>query len=135
MKIVMLLGKSGCGKTTTLNKVYNYINPNKEDIIKPKSKLGGEKKDFECIIRYNGKNIAFYTMGDYSKKLVTAMNNYQSECDFLICACNSKFKKPKAHIKKFNHIIIDKKISTSSKKNDRKFANNYDKDKIINELN
>ena len=136
MKIIMLSGKSGCGKTTTLNKVYDFINPTEENIISAKRKLGGDIKDFECVIEYNGKTVAFFTMGDYSIFLLKAFEKYEKkQYDFLICACNNRFKKPYQQIKKFTHLTIDKKLSASQQLVDLEVANNFDREKILEELN
>ncbi len=135
MYIIMLSGGSLCGKTTTLNKVYDSINPTNENIIKAKSRLGGNPNDFECIIKYNGQSIAFYTMGDYSCYLLESFEKYDKEnCDILICACNDRFKKPYKRINKYSHLIINKKLSISKKLTDLNFANNHDKEKILKEL-
>lgn len=135
MKIIMLLGKSSCGKTTTLNKVYDFINPTEENIIKAKSKLGGDKHDFECIVKYKDKTIAFFTMGDYSCYLIEAFEKYDKKhCDFLICACNNRFKRPYERIKKYSHSIINKTISDSQRQIELDIANNNDKEQIIRKL-
>lgn len=132
----MLSGKSNCGKTTTLNNVYDFINPTKENIISAKSKLGGDIKDFECVIEYNGKTVAFFTMGDYSSFLLKAFEKYdKKQCDFLICACNNRFKRPYQQIKRFTHLTINKKLSVSREIVDIDFANNYDEEVIMEELN
>ena len=132
----MLSGKSNCGKTTTLNKVYDFINPTEENIIRAKSKLGSDLKDFECVIKYKGRTIVFFTMGDYSCYLLKAFEKYSvKQCDFLICACNNRFKRPYQQIKKFNHLTINKKLSISQKLADIEVANNFDIEKIIEELN
>lgn len=83
-----------CGKTTTLNKVYDTISPNETDIIQKKNQLGAEVNDFECIVKYNEKNVAFFTMGDYSRYLIEAFKKYNNNCDVLVCACNDRFKRP-----------------------------------------
>jgi hypothetical protein len=133
MKIIMLSGESRCGKTTTLNKVYDFISPTDENIIRAKKQLGGKAEDFECIIRYIGKTVAFFTMGDYSLYLVEAFEKYNKlSCDFLICACNNRFKKPYQKVTRFSNLIINKKKSISQRDTDT--ANNFDKDCIINEL-
>ena len=136
MKIIMLSGKSGCGKTTTLNKVYDFINPTEENIISAKSKLGGDIKDFECVIEYNRKTVAFFTMGDYSSFLLKAFEKYnKKQCDFLICACNNRFKRPYQQIKRFTHLTINKRLSVTQHLVDIEVANNFDKEKIMEELN
>lgn len=136
MKIIMLSGNSSCGKTTTLNKVYDYINPTIEDIIIAKSKLGGDPKDFECVVKYKGITVAFFTMGDFSGYLIKAFEKYDKiQCDFLICACNNHFKRPYQQIKKYPHSIIDKIPLNSQKLVDFEFENNFYKEKILEELN
>lgn len=132
----MLSGKSSCGKTTTMNKVSEFINPTNEKIIKAKSKLGADPNDFECIIKYNEKTVAFYTMGDYSCHLLEAFAKYvKIDVDYLICTCNTRFKRPYRKIKEYPHSIIDKKTSDIPKQVDFEFENNFDKEKIIKELN
>jgi energy-coupling factor transporter ATP-binding protein EcfA2 len=117
MKIIMLLGENNCGKSTTLNWVYDCINPASEDIICTKSVLGNPiQKDFECIIRYQNKTVAFFTMGDYSNKVCEAMVKYDKlNCDILVCACNPQFVNPRNRIKNYpHHIIIEKTVSPNN---------------------
>jgi hypothetical protein len=90
MKIIVLTGQSNKGKTSALRLVY-------EKII---SANGGKGKDFKTegnpiqgdfsdVQSYKGKKIAFFTMGDYDKHLVAAINKYTAQqCDLLVCACN-----------------------------------------------
>jgi hypothetical protein len=117
MEIIMLSGPSRCGKTDTLNLVYDKIAPSKDGaakIIECKKQLGANKKDFECVIERGRGYIAFCTMGDYSKYLVDTMRRYSTyRCnekgiDLLILACNTTLKKPYAEIKKYKHVLIDK---------------------------
>ena len=126
MKIIMLSGKASCGKTTTLNMIYDFINPPEEDIVESKKKAGN---DFECIIIFNNKRIAFFTMGDFSCHLLEAFEKYNTKCDYLICACNTRFIKPYKKIKNYEHVIIDKSIASSQIEHD--IVNNSDKEKII----
>ena len=135
MKIVMLSGKTNCGKSTTLNLVYDYIHQKEGDIIEAKMVLGNPKyRDFECIIQYRDKTIAFYTMGDYSYCLLDAFEKYYTKCDYLICACNTRFVKPYKRICDFEHIIIDKSIAISLTQADCGVANSLDKEKIMKEI-
>jgi hypothetical protein len=121
MKIVMLSGPGSCGKTTVLNMVYNKIVTPPAQIICEKSALGNTKKDFKCIVDYANKKIAIYTMGDYSKAIIRAIEKYSklSEpiVDILVIACNEKFKNPYKVIRKYEHIIV-KKIENGIKKPD-----------------
>jgi hypothetical protein len=139
MEIIMLLGKRDKGKTTTLHMVYDSIDPDQKDIIEPKKLLGNPKKvpnDFECIIRYKDKDklsIAFYTMGDFPKKLTKVFEGYNNKkCGCLICACNDlQFKIPD----NYPHIIIDKTVADSKAQADFYIANKADSKKIINKIN
>ena len=108
MKIIMLSGEHDCGKTTTLNLVYGSINPQQTVIIEEKKNIN-EMKDFECIIKYKGKKIAFFTLGERAIRLIHAFEKYAGkQCDVLVCACNTSLKLPYWHIKKHPHTIINK---------------------------
>jgi molybdopterin-guanine dinucleotide biosynthesis protein len=80
MKVIMLIGEPHSGKTTTINEVYKsltgkYCNRNASE-------------DFECVLSYQGKKIAFKSAGDRMYHSVEAMEKYSSEgCDILVCAC------------------------------------------------
>jgi hypothetical protein len=131
MKVIMLSGKGDCGKSTTLNLVYYYICPLKRDIIDPKKCLGDfVNGDFECIIRYRNKTVAFYTMGDFSSKLCEAFTRYDGKCDVLICACNTDLYYPYQRINNYPHVKIDKTVNP----NKRNSANEVDRDKILKAL-
>lgn len=97
----MLSGPSNSGKTTVINEVYkmitgNYFTENKHS-------------DFECIIQYKQKNIAFKSAGDYTYFTIDAMNKYSAlDFDILICAHNINKVKPLKEIKKYEHFIIQK---------------------------
>ena len=56
MKVIALFGKGGTGKTTTLNLLYNLINPDT-----PATNLG---KDNKYTFTYKGKTISITTPGD-----------------------------------------------------------------------
>jgi ABC-type proline/glycine betaine transport system ATPase subunit len=104
----MLLGEKNCGKTTTLNLVYDCLNQQQAGIIEKKESIN-EMKDFECIIRYKSKKIAFFTMGDFAIRLIKAFEKYaDKQCDVLVCACNTKLKLPHWHIKKHPNAIVKK---------------------------
>jgi len=130
----MLSGERSCGKTSTLNMVYNSINPTEGDIIEPRKQLGGNPHDFECIVCFNERKVAFFTMGDYSCYLLEAFEKYNTKCDYLICACNTRFVKPYERINNFEHVIIDKRIAIGRTQEDCNIANNLDKEEIITEI-
>ncbi len=113
MKIIMLEGKKNSGKTTTFNNLYDELVNNKKGttIIKAKQDPYGDPEDFECIIKYDDKKIALFTVGDYSKKITDAFKKYEKlKCDILICACNKNHKRPYQAIKKYPHKILKKTV-------------------------
>ena len=117
MKVIMLKGPHSCGKTTVLNLVYDMlVDTHGAAVKKHKSPLGGNKKDFEAVLDYNGTTVAIYTMGDYSCAVTDAMQKYAScNADVLIIACNDRFKRPLTAIKKYPNAIIQKTKNTQSK--------------------
>jgi uridine kinase len=96
MKIIVLAGKSGTGKTCALKMLFNKLtSEGKENIIEAKKYLPNGKetdKDFECIVSYDGKSVAIYTMGDYCDKVIEAIVKY-AYLDVLVLACNTDYKK------------------------------------------
>jgi len=135
MKIIMLYGKSHCGKTSTLNLVYKDIYQASANIIEQKKYLRSDRDDdFECIIRFRNKNIAFFTMGDYSCCLLEAFKRFVAKCDILICACNDRFVKPRKQMRNNIDVVIEKQIADSHNQVSCELANNSDKEKIINSI-
>ena len=120
MEIIMLSGDGECGKSTTLNLVYDSINPQSADIIAEKTTIGNPvNMDFECIIRYKGRTVAFYTMGDYSTDLTGAFKRYNDwPCDVLVCACNIKFTHPYQEIENYMHIVLSKTMPLNNQSNE-----------------
>lgn len=117
MKIIALKGKDRCGKSTTLNMVYNCLMNNKGTTSTPKTILGNVvHKDFECIVNMiNQMTVGFHTMGDYSRLTLQAINAFLIlKVDILILATNSKFKNPTIRISQFpnSHIIAKSVAST-----------------------
>lgn len=131
MRIIALRGGNSTGKTTTLNIVYNDLINKGAQIITPKSQLGGNKKDFESTISYNGLIISFYTMGDFAKKLKEAITKYDNnKIDIFICASNTKFVTPIKLILKHKNNLVTKSLSTSIK--NQKIENIKDSKIILN---
>lgn len=122
MKIIALKGKDRCGKSTTLNMVYNCLMNNKGTTSTHKTILGNVvHKDFECIVTMiNQTTVGFHTMGDYSRLTLQAINAFLIlKVDILILATNSKFKNPTIRISQFpnSHIIAKSVASTKSVSN------------------
>lgn len=60
-------------------------------VMRPKSPLGGDPADFECVVSYAGKRVAIFTMGDFALEAVHAMSYYEGMgCDVLIVANSDK---------------------------------------------
>jgi hypothetical protein len=92
MKIIVIKGKSNCGKTAALHLVYEKIilvNGGKGTDFKHVGAVN--QRDFSDVLPYKGKKIAFFTMGDFEKDLMDAIKKYTAEhCDILVCACNDE---------------------------------------------
>lgn len=69
MTVIMLSGCKGCGKTTTLNILYEML-LSKSGTSSGKIKLGADAQhDFFDTVQYKDSNIKFYTMGDFSRAI------------------------------------------------------------------
>jgi energy-coupling factor transporter ATP-binding protein EcfA2 len=125
MKVIMLRGPSSCGKTTILNLVYDTLmNTHNATIHTAKMPLGGNSKDFEAILNYNGKTVSIFTMGDYSIGVTNTMKKYAGfPADVLVIACNDRFKRPMTAINNYPNSIIAKTRQLSAN-NDQREANN-----------
>lgn len=115
MRIIFLFGPSSCGKTTTLNLLYDQLIQNGSNVLRAKTRLGGCVDDFETVLLYNNKKIAIFTMGDFATEVMHAMSFYEGMgCDTLICACNDRFVQPIYRLKNRyanQYSIIKKTIS------------------------
>ena len=137
MKIIALKGPGTTGKSTTLNLVYDDLIKLGAKILVSKTVLGNPKhRDFECVLEYLSKKVAFYTMGDYSGYTIEAIDKYNKGlCDVLIIATNDKFVKPTAKILKFpSNVIIPKTIATPTIPSNIQIANDLDKNTVISNI-
>lgn len=105
MKVIMLTGKANSGKTTALHRVFDIIfekTDKSSDIIIPKT-FTENGDDFWAAIRYNGKTVYFYSLGDLAGEICDAMKT-ALEQNYDICVCCSKlhFKAPFKFIEKNN---------------------------------
>lgn len=124
MNVIMLVGANSCGKTTSLNMVYQMLLAN-GGVSTNKRPLGGNQKDFSDIVLMLSKKIAIFTMGDYSKPLVEAMKDYNVQgVDVMVCACNIKLVRPFAQIKNYQHHIVNKTLASPTLS--QKLANTND---------
>ena len=92
MRVILLSGPSNCGKTTSLNLLFNRIKETSGvEVLEPKTWLNERKNDFRGILSCpDGKKLAIITQGDYGNELET-YRDYFKDCDILVCACNKKF--------------------------------------------
>lgn len=94
MKIIILSGQISCGKTTTLNLVYQMVLSAGGNSTN-KKQLGGDPHDFADIVAFQGKQVAFFTMGDYAREIIAAIDEYaKKNVDTLVLACNNRFVTP-----------------------------------------
>lgn len=108
MEIIMLRGGHSSGKTTTLNIVYDNLIA-AGAVSTNKQPLGGDPGDFSDLLHYNGMQVVFFTMGDFSVHLVNAMRaNHAAGIDKLVCACNTRFARPMTEIGYHPHHVIAK---------------------------
>ncbi|WP_304343985.1 hypothetical protein [Chryseobacterium koreense] len=95
MRVIILRGKSDCGKSTTLNLVYDELVSHPGVSASPKIILGNpSQRDFECIVTLKDtREIAFFTMGDYKNNIIDAVKKYgQQNVEILIIASNDEFQ-------------------------------------------
>jgi hypothetical protein len=115
MEIIALAGPGSSGKTSTINLVYNRVLA-AGGVSMRRLQLGGNRHDFEDIVNYKGKKVAFFSMGDYSGALIAAIQRYNAiPVDVFVCATNTRFVKPIPFIRTFpHHHIIPKTIASAT---------------------
>lgn len=124
MKVIMLVGRNNCGKTITLNMVYQDVLKTGGISITGKTPLGDQRpttpqnflrNDFSDTVSFQGKKVTFYTMGDFAYGVADAMREYNNQgVDILVCACNEKLKKPFLEIENYDKEIILKKLASAT---------------------
>lgn len=111
MRIIALRGGDNCGKTETLTMVYNSVITSGGNSTN-KQQIGADPRDFSDIVNYNGKTIAFFTMGDLSGATKLAISHYNTlNIDLLILVSNTKFTTPINHIMHYTHNLVPKSIA------------------------
>jgi hypothetical protein len=106
MTVIMLKGPGSCGKTTTLNLVYEELIRAGAAITKDRAQLGANPKDFAVELSYAqkgaAKKVAIFSMGDYAKEVIKAMKKFAGiGFDVLIIACNEDFVTPFYELNKY----------------------------------
>ncbi|WP_411811042.1 hypothetical protein ACLB9Y_12975 [Chryseobacterium scophthalmum] len=116
MRIIALRGSRDCGKSTTLNLVYQELISNTSYCIDEgiREVLGNPTmNDFECVVRLvDNRNIAFYTMGDYMRDIPYAIERYaKMKVDILILASNTNYYNHLTAITRYPFTIVNKLIA------------------------
>lgn len=101
----MLTGKANSGKTTALHRVFDTIfekTDKSSDIIIPKT-FTENGDDFWAAIRYNGKIVYFYSLGDLVGEICEGMETaLKQNYDICVCCSRPHFKGPFKFIEKNN---------------------------------
>lgn len=115
MELIVLAGPDSCGKTTTINLVYNRVLA-AGGVSTGRTALGSNPLDFEDVVNYKGKRVAFFSMGDYAGALINAIHRYNAlPVDTFVGATNTKFVRPGRLIATFqHHNIIPKTLATAT---------------------
>lgn len=133
MRIIALRGGDSCGKTATINLVYDrLLLPINGGTSTGKRKVGGDIRDFEDIVNYKGQTVAFYSMGDLAYATIGAINKFDKlGIDVLIIASNTKFVRPIQLIMTFAHNLVVKKLAVPSNPTNDLAANTLDANTIF----
>ena len=92
MRVILLSGPDHCGKTTSLNVLFNRIKEAYGVEVLRKDTVDKWEKDFVYKVRYpDGKKLVIATQGDYKHLLIEDYCKKIQDCDILVCACNQKF--------------------------------------------
>jgi len=117
MKIILIAGKPNTGKSTTLNILYDKLtDKGARNIIEKRKPVGNKKEnDFQCVINWNGKSVAIFSMGDILRDIINAIIQY-AHCDIIILAYNTSFSTKLDVVieKKNNHCVIKKRAPTDA---------------------
>ena len=140
MDIIALTGKSSCGKSETLNIVYQFLL--KEGYIQVQNGvhfevLGNPKqRDFIDILENGNKKVGIVTPGDYPDFSVRTnlLILEKAGCNIAITACTTDNQNPILQLNKYypNNIKILKTLATIDSQ--ERIANNLDAQTIFNLL-
>jgi len=131
MKVIILEGWNGRGKTTTLQMVFatlltNNWTVNNFALIHPSRKI----KDFEAILSLDSKTVAIFSEGDNQGHCKAAIVKY-ANCDVLILAHTSRLNAlqiPSRH----TSLLIQKTVANAT--NSEVQANAQDCQNIVNNI-
>lgn len=131
MRIIALRGGDSCGKTATINLVYDRVILS-GGVSTCKTKVGGDIRDFSDVVHYKGQTVAFYSMGDLAFATIKAINKYNAlGIDILVIASNIKFVRPIRLILTFAHNLVIKTVAVPSNPVNDLTANTTDANAIF----
>ena len=131
MRIIALRGGDSCGKTATINLVYDRVILS-GGVSTCKTKVGGDIRDFSDVVNYKGQTVAFYSMGDLANATIGAINKYDAlGIDVLVIASNIKFIRPIRLILTFAHNLVIKTVAVPSNPANDLTANTTDANTIF----
>ena len=89
-RIITIYGNNAVGKTTVIATIYDCL-LKKGATEKVKKKVLFNGLDFQGVLTYKGKDVAFMSMGDYVKHVNDAIRKFKTS-DILITAYNTRHK-------------------------------------------
>ena len=99
MKLIILSGKSNCGKTASLNLLHNMLLNTNTVVEESKISVGNpSQQDYVYLMKCSctNKKIVISTWGDYPYLLNDYCSKY-IDYDTVICACNMNFMRNTVH--------------------------------------
>jgi hypothetical protein len=145
MKLIVLKGRSNCGKSDTLNKVYRMVleigYENSGDIT---ARILGNQNNNDRLdmLARNGHTIGFAMMGDYDREGgdVAGEHDYiqslvrlllDNSCDVIIAACNNDCTIALQEFMTLRAIIVEKRINETNSLNIQNLLNGIDAEIIF----
>ena len=141
MDVIALTGKSNCGKTETLNIVYQFLLQNGYVQIQNPiffKVLGNPvMRDFIDILEKGNRKVGIVTVGDYVIGNISIQKNLAyldaAGCNIAITACTTKNPKAEFQVKFYPNSTLISKISTNELSKER-IENYFYAQKIINSI-
>lgn len=122
--VIALVGDNNCGKTTTLNMVYDNVMRKGGTSVISKQPLGHQRvralyNDFSSVVSFMGRQIMFYTMGDYADTGDFMAEYYRKGFDMFVCALSTTRKRHFLDIRKYSNTKIPKTVATNASEQKR----------------
>lgn len=101
---IFIYGSSNVGKTKVINDIYYDLENSGATVKMERRKRGAEEDDFAAILEFNGKTVAFLSMGDIRSQVRGDFELFK-DCDIFIVAYNEWHKTIYANCIKYSEII------------------------------